>query len=160
MAIPYMSQGQDPVGWVTEAYPRPLRYALSRRGGVPHTVRTVIAGQLRVRTADQLRERIERRWFGGFAHLPAPELLERADDIAMQLVGAPGCEVSLRCEDGWLLDQDANCMWCRPSRTEFHMRDEDLTDGRRSSAETVARMAAEIRTSMRTNRRYPNGPRR
>lgn len=160
MAIPYMAQGQDPVGWVTEAYPRPLRAALAQRGGIPHSVRTVVAQQLTLRTAEQLRERIERRWYGSYAHLTGPELLARADELAERLVGTPGCEVSLRCEDGWLLDQEANCMWCRPSRTEFHVYEDEETDGRRSSPETVSRMAAEIRTSMRTNRRYPGASRR
>ncbi|WP_354644068.1 hypothetical protein [Kitasatospora camelliae] len=154
MRNPYMARGQDPAGWVTETFPGPLRRALEQHGGVPHTVRAVVARQLPLRTAEQLRERIERRWYERYAHLPGQELLDRADEIAVELVREPGCEISNRCEDGWLLDEEAICAWCQPSGTVFDVREPDLAGGRRSSPETVSRMAAEIRASMRAGRRY------
>ncbi|MEU9132223.1 hypothetical protein AB0D08_29630 [Kitasatospora sp. NPDC048540] len=153
MTTPYVGPGSNPVDWVTSHYPRPLRIALERRGGIPHTARNTVVRQLGRRTPEQLRERIERRWYQRFAHLSAPELLERADDIAVQLVELPDCEVSDRCEDGWLLDEEANCTWCLPSGTVFDLPREDVGDGRRSSAETVARMAGSIRDRMRQGRR-------
>jgi hypothetical protein len=155
MTTPYLVQGRDPVAWVTEAFARPLLAALEQRGGVPHSVRSVVGQQLTVRSPAQLRERVERRWFERFAHLSGQALLERADEIAVDLVAAPGCELSVWCEDGWLLDEDMVCMWCRPSGTVFDMTEEDGSEGRRSSPETAARMAAEIRASMRLTRRRP-----
>ncbi|MFJ1706063.1 hypothetical protein [Kitasatospora sp. NPDC088346] len=151
MSFPYQGPSADPAAWVARYFPRPLLAALEQRGGIPHTVRTLITRQLAVRTPEQLRDRIERRWFQRFSGTAGPALLDGADTIAARLVEEPGCEVSVRCEDGWLLDEDANCTWCRPSGTEFYLEDPDA--GRRSSPETVTRMAGEIRARMRQGRR-------
>ncbi|MEV4614613.1 hypothetical protein AB0K43_18745 [Kitasatospora sp. NPDC049258] len=153
MTVPYIGPGSNPTDWVTRHYPGPLRAALEQRGGVPHSARSIVARQLSMRSAEQLRERIERRWYQRYAHLTGPVLLARADEIAEMLVAAPDCEVSDRCEDGWLLDEEANCTWCRPSRTEFDLTGQDETEGRRASPDTVARMAGSIRAQLREGRR-------
>jgi hypothetical protein len=158
MPTPYLAQGRDPATWVLEAIPRPLRTVLEQRGGIPHAVRLTAHQQLDVRSPEQLRERIERRWYERFSHLPGAELAERADGIALELVAAAGCEVSVMCEDGWLLDQDAVCSWCRPSGTVFDIRADNVPDGRRLPPDVVAARAAKVRAAMRSSRRYREEP--
>ncbi|MFD9127756.1 hypothetical protein [Kitasatospora sp. NPDC059571] len=152
MSSPFPALGQDPAAWVAAAVPGPLMRALDRRGGMPHGMRQEIARQLADGTsAARLRERIERRWWERYAHLPGPDLLERADDIALDLVAVPTCP--LGCEDGWLIEQSRVCPWCRPNGTVIDVHEED--GGRRLDADGQARRAAEVRAAMRANRRYP-----
>ncbi|MFJ6140550.1 hypothetical protein [Kitasatospora sp. NPDC092286] len=155
----YMTRGQDPVTWVTEGYPRVLLGILNKLGGLPHVVRPLIHHELASRTPAQLRERIERRWYLHYAQLSKPELTDRADIIAEDLVRSSDCPEP-RCEDGWLLDHNRSCVRCRPGRTEVHLTGRDeIVEGPRSSPETVARAAAEIRARMRFAHGAPRGER-
>ncbi|MFG2844189.1 hypothetical protein ACGF12_13605 [Kitasatospora sp. NPDC048296] len=145
-------QGQHPGVWVTQAYPPVLLSALQRRGGIPAAVREAVLDQLRHRSPATLRERIERRWFTRFNHLPAGEVAQRADDIAFDLVAAPHCP-DPRCEDGWLLDQydDASgCPRCRRRRIEVTLYEPAAHPP--STPEHQQHMAARIRDQIRTTR--------
>ncbi len=73
-AHPRYPQGQHPAVWVTQAYPTVLQAALARHGGIPHAVRELVLQQLHHRTPGELRERIERRFFARFSHLPGGEI--------------------------------------------------------------------------------------
>ncbi|MET9396058.1 hypothetical protein [Kitasatospora sp. NPDC002965] len=75
-------QGQLPAVWVTESYPPVLRAALTSRSGIPVAARELVIEQLGHRTPGELRERVERRFFARFSHLPSGEITERADEIA------------------------------------------------------------------------------
>ncbi|MFJ5120960.1 hypothetical protein [Kitasatospora sp. NPDC088548] len=144
-------QGLHPGVWVTQAYPPVLAAALGRRGGIPVAVREAVLDQLRYRSPAALRERIERRWWADFGHLPAGAVAERADDIALALVAAPGCP-DPRCEDGWLLDQDdaaGGCPRCRRRRIEVTLAPALAPP---STPEHQQRMAARIRDQIRTSR--------
>jgi hypothetical protein len=158
MSTPYQPQGRPPEVWVMEGYPLPLLTALRHRGGLPHTVPPVLREQLAVRTPAQLRERIERRWFLRFSHLPGPDLVSRADEIALVLVVSGVCG-DLQCEDGWLLDAGVSCGRCRPTRCRFDMRSEDFPDGGQSSAVEVARVASAIRAELRRTYGMPRNRR-
>lgn len=138
--------GQHPGMWVTHAFVPVLRDALDHRGGIPHAVRTAVLAQLdpgaaNHRSAALLRERVERRWFKRFAQLPRPEIIERADEIALALVDAPTCS-DPRCEDGWHLDTDSGCPRCR----HRHVNTNALAPtGPAASSQHVAAAAASIR---------------
>ncbi|GAA1073402.1 MULTISPECIES: hypothetical protein [Kitasatospora] len=154
MSSAFPARGQDPAVWAAAAVPGPLMRALDQRGGLPHTVRQDIARQLAEGTpATRLRDRMERRWWERYAQLTAPELLQRADDIALDLVAAPTCP--LGCEDGWLPDESRVCPWCRPNNTVIDVAPDEEPAGRRLEPEEQARRAAEVRAAMRAGRRYP-----
>ncbi|MFE0457758.1 hypothetical protein ACFW1A_00675 [Kitasatospora sp. NPDC058965] len=142
------AQGQHPGVWVTQAYPPVLLTALQRRGGIPVAVREVVLDQLRHRTPAQLRERLERRFFAAYAHLPAGHIAERADEIAYALLVAPACPEP-RCEDGWLLDADHGCPRCRQRRVETAAT---APAGPPATRATVTAAAAECRRTILSSR--------
>ncbi|MFJ9520643.1 hypothetical protein ACIRPK_20625 [Kitasatospora sp. NPDC101801] len=149
MTTPYLARGMNPVSWVTEGFPPVLLHVLAKNsGGLPPDVPALVHDQLAVRTPAEMRERIERRWYLLYSGLHNGELKKRADEIAVALV-RPGNCTDPNCEDGDLRDERGTCVLCRPSRSEFNMRAEDIPDGRRSSPETVARAAASIRAQLR-----------
>jgi hypothetical protein len=156
MSTPYPSHRHDV--WVVEGYPPVLLTALTERGGVPPAVWHTVLEQLEQRSAAQLRERTERRWFLRFSHLTGPELAQRADELALALV-APGECRDPRCEDGWLLDFATSCPRCRPTRSRFDMREEDVPDGHRSSPARVAQVASGIRAELRRTHGVPRNER-
>ncbi|MFB7383158.1 hypothetical protein ACFC6U_39750 [Kitasatospora purpeofusca] len=141
-------QGLHPGVWVTQAYPPVLAAALQRRGGIPVAVREAVLDQLGHRSPATLRERIERRWWARWSHLPAGEIAERADDIAYALVAEPGCPEP-RCEDGWLLDTDHGCPRCRQRTVDTAAV---APAGPPAARTTVAAAAAAIRQTILTSR--------
>ena len=89
-------------------------------GTAPAAVVRMIRSELRVRTAGQLAERIERRWHSRWSHLP----LRRAgqeegqadygpDQVAVWLVEPGQC--SGGCEDGWAAGSGDPCPVCQPA---------------------------------------------
>ncbi len=155
MSTPYMPQGQHPAVWVTEGLPGPLLAALVRRGGIPHDVRTLVLDQLGQRSADDLRLRAERRWYQRYSNLTGPEIADRADRLAYELLAPSGCEVAL-CEDGWLLDDSGSCR-CRPARPVIDTTGGEGTGRPRSSPEFVTEMVAALRTQRRRVHGMPRG---
>ncbi|MCF3105428.1 hypothetical protein IPZ58_28120 [Streptomyces roseoverticillatus] len=115
-----LSQGRshDPVRAVLAAVPDPLVRAC--RGGLPSAAVTVIHEQLQYRTPRQLRERMERRWWGSWASRPlnrkSDEKQEgyRAEDVIVWLLAASPCPGG--CEDGFHPDNpDRLCSVCQGS---------------------------------------------
>ncbi|MFC8448158.1 hypothetical protein [Kitasatospora sp. NPDC057223] len=157
MSTPYMPQGQHPAVWVTEGLPGPLLAALVRRGGIPHDVRTLVLDQLGRRSAGDLRLRAERRWFQRYSNLTGPEIADRADRLAYELLAPSGCEVAL-CEDGWLLDDSGSCR-CRPSRSVVDTTGSEGTGRPRSSPEFVTEVVAALRAERRRVHGMPRGAR-
>ncbi|MFD8597499.1 hypothetical protein ACFV1L_21095 [Kitasatospora sp. NPDC059646] len=156
-STPYFRPGTNPVVWVTEAYPAVLCAVLNRyEGGLPREVPEIIWEQIQQgdRTPAQLRNRVEQRWFLRYSNLTRSELRERADEIAIALVAPSKCP-NPDCEDGVLLTSARTCGRCLPARSEFHMRAEDVPDGRRSSPAAVAGAAAAIRARMRQVNGFP-----
>ena len=110
------AKSPDPVRAVLAALPGAVV-----RAGAGTTSPMVIAtlhAELRHRSPDQLATRIERRWYGRWAHLPlqrkSTEDMEEAygpDDVALWLLSPTDCPA--RCEDGWDLDDpDQPCATC------------------------------------------------
>jgi hypothetical protein len=148
----FRNPGQSPATWVVQAMPGPLGEALGKRGGVPHNVFRLIDQQLQFRSADELRERIERRWFGRFSHLTGRELRERADQIAWDLL-VPGDCPAADCEDGWLRDDSGSCPQCRKGGSVLHMTGEDQGVAPVASP----RYAGQVLEGMRDQRRRTHG---
>ena len=98
--------------------PRVLAHHVNLVGGVSPEVRRTLLEQLRVRSVDQMRERLCRRWFAGPAHLSWKRVGEQCDDILLSLVADAGC-TDRDCEDGWLREHDRPCSVCRPPRADF-----------------------------------------
>ncbi|RAG85908.1 hypothetical protein DN069_09020 [Streptacidiphilus pinicola] len=144
--------------WVLQAMPGPLTEVLGRRGGVPHTVVRLVEQQLLCRTADELRERIERRWFKLFSNLSGPELVRRGDQLAWDLL-APGECPSPACEDGWLRDDSGSCPRCRKASSVIHMTDVDQRDAPPASPQYAAMMAEGMRDQRRREHGLPRGQR-
>ncbi|WP_030272957.1 hypothetical protein [Streptomyces sp. NRRL B-24484] len=143
-------QGQYPAVWVAGAYPSVLLAVLGQHGGIPQAMRESILRQLHEghRSPAELRERIERRWWSTYSHLPAGDIAERADEIALALVAAPPCSIA-RCEDGWHLDADRGCPQCR----QRHIDTDALpATGPAASSEHIAATAAAIRRTIRASR--------
>ncbi|MDH6129366.1 hypothetical protein [Kitasatospora sp. GP82] len=141
-------QGQHPAVWVTQAYPPVLQAALARHGGLPASVRQLVLHELHHRTPAELRERIERRWYARFSHLPAGEIADRADEIALDLAAAPAC-LDPRCEDGWQLDADHGCPRCRQRLVNTNALP---LDGEPASTATAAAAVASIRRTILLSR--------
>ncbi|WP_153449422.1 hypothetical protein [Streptomyces smaragdinus] len=121
----------DPVRQVLAALPQ--KVVLACGGNLPPTTIAAIRRELTTRTPLQLIQRIERRWWGGWAdrplrHRPADDYDEDAygpDDVALWLLAATAC--TNRCEDGWLYAthpaaQDTPCPACRAGRDLPHRR--------------------------------------
>lgn len=158
MTTPFQRPQQHPAAWVTEGLPGALKDALVQRGGIPHRVRELVLDQLQYRTATELRDRIERRWFLRFSNLTGPEIAQRADTIVYELLAAGDC-TSLHCEDGWLRDDSGSCPKCRKNRSQFNMRPEDLAVDRRASPEFAAQVAAALRQERRQKYGMPRSTR-
>jgi len=152
----YIAQGQHPGAWVAEGFPTPLLTALKGLGGIPHGVRPVILSELERRSPSELRERIERRWYLRYSNLTGPEITDRADEIAIALVQPSGCPEP-RCEDGWLLDSGSSCGLCRPSRSRFDARPEDLRLDGPTTPGYGSQTAAALRDQIRRTHGVPRG---
>ncbi|GGV45760.1 hypothetical protein GCM10010495_74220 [Kitasatospora herbaricolor] len=158
MGPAYVPPGQHPAVWVTEGLPGPLLAALVRHGGIPHTVRTLVIDQLKHRGPEDLRLRAERRWFQRYSHLTGPEIAERADRLAYDLLAPSGCEVA-QCEDGWLLDDSGGCHRCRIRRTVVDTTLAEPSGGPRSSPEYVTDVVAAMRAQRRRTHGTPRSTR-
>ncbi|MEY9844098.1 hypothetical protein [Streptacidiphilus sp. MAP5-3] len=154
----FQRPGQSPAVWVLQAMPGPLTEVLGKRGGVPHNVFRLVDQQLQYRTAAELRDRIERRWFKLFSNLTQPELKARADQIAWDLV-APGDCPAPECEDGWLRDDSGSCPHCRKPSSVFHMTGEDHRDAPSASPRYAAQLAEAMRDERRRKYGMPRGER-
>lgn len=154
----FRSPGQSPATWVVQGMPGPLGEVLGKRGGVPHNVFRLIDQQLQYRSADELRDRIERRWFGRFSNLTGPELQERADQIAWDLL-VPGDCPAADCEDGWLRDDSGSCPQCRKGGSVFHMTGEDHLDAPVASPRYAGQVAEGMRDQRRRTHGMPRGQR-
>jgi hypothetical protein len=151
VTMTYRGEGQHPGAWVTEGYPAPLLAVLKQVGGIPHEVRPVILSELGRRSPAALRERIERRWYLRFSNLTGPQIAERADEIAVALVEPGDCREP-QCEDGWLLDDSGSCPRCRPGRSRFDARPEDLQPDSAATPEYGSRTAMALRDEVRRTR--------
>ncbi|MFJ9396134.1 hypothetical protein ACIRQT_14815 [Streptomyces californicus] len=147
----------NPRGYVLQALPPQLLQALG--GRVPSTVHDLIHQEIAVRSAAQLRERIERRWNLRWSHALG-ELDEdgrrrwSAQDIAEQLL-RPGSCTDRQCEDGYHIVTDAPCPHCRQPMHRFVTSVADRT----ATSEHARSAAADIRRAMRENRSRPTRPR-
>ncbi len=148
----------NPRGYVLQALPHQLLQALG--GRVPSTVHDLIHQEIAVRSAAQLRERVERRWNLRWAHALG-ELDEdgrrrwSAQDIAEQLLRPGSCTDPL-CEDGYHLTTDAPCAHCRQPLHRFVPSVADHM----ATTEHARSTAAEIRRAIQENRSRPKRPQR
>ncbi|WP_326701442.1 hypothetical protein OG909_31480 [Streptomyces sp. NBC_01754] len=144
--------GRDPVGYVLQALPRPLLQALGHRA--PRSVPDLVHQELGRRTADQLLERVERRWNVRWSHA----LHEKDEDgrrrwapeeIAEALVG-PGRCTEPQCEDGYLISTGTPCRHCMRPTHRFVPATADRTaasDHARASAARIRRALLEGRST-------------
>ncbi|MFJ2060290.1 hypothetical protein ACIOMM_30735 [Streptomyces sp. NPDC087908] len=107
--------------FVMRRFPRPLLDALY--GQLPAAAYRTIVTELERRTPQQLADRVERRWFGRWAHALRQKdedgrPLWTANDIACYLVVASSCPVP-DCEDGMLIRSDTACQQCNPPEHRF-----------------------------------------
>ncbi|MFI8944773.1 helix-turn-helix domain-containing protein [Streptomyces syringium] len=102
---------------VEDAFPAELAAVLPRYR--PAVLRDAIVDALRGRTADQLAERIDRRWYtwGFAAKADGGDGLERPVGVAVRLVGDGDC-ADARCEDGVSVDTGAACPRCAERRQD------------------------------------------
>ncbi|MHA4820417.1 hypothetical protein ACXZ65_39420 [Streptomyces aculeolatus] len=78
----------------------------------PKVLRDTVLDALRWRTAEQLAERVQRRWYTwDFARLAEAGQLERPVGVAVKLVGDGDCGAA-RCEDGVDIDTGKPCPRC------------------------------------------------
>ncbi|MEY9877941.1 glutaredoxin [Streptacidiphilus sp. MAP12-33] len=156
MTVPFQSPGQLPAVWVLQAMPGPLTEALRQHGGVPNNVFRLVDQQLQYRTAVELRERIERRWYKLFSNLTGPELVQRGDQIAWDLLAPNDCS-SPACEDGWLRDDSGSCPQCRKTSSVFHMTGEDHRDAPRANPSYAAQIVEANHDDLRRKYGTPRG---
>ncbi|MFG3497759.1 hypothetical protein [Streptomyces sp. NPDC047928] len=149
--------GQDPVSYVLQAFPQPLLQALGHR--VPRSLHELVHQELAHRTADQLLDRVERRWYTRWAHA----LHEKGEDgrrlwsaqaVAEQLLTRGPC-ADLGCEDGHLVTTGTACTRCRRPQHRFVPAVADGT----ATPERVRRVAAEIRHALLEHRSRRQPPR-
>ncbi|MFI5750463.1 hypothetical protein ACIBBE_32135 [Streptomyces sp. NPDC051644] len=142
--------GNDPVGYVLQAFPQPLMQALGHR--LPPALPELIHQELTRRSADQLLDRLERRWNLRWAHA----LHEKGEDgrhrwsaqeIAEQLL-RPGSCSNPQCEDGCLVTTDTACTHCRRPEHRFVPSVAD----RAATSDHARATAAEIRRAMLDHR--------
>lgn len=88
-------------------------------GTAPAAAMQLIRSELQQRTAQQLIERIERRWWGGWSNRPlshpGSDGLEAygPDNVVVWLLSPTDCPA--RCEDGWSPhNPDQPCLTCQP----------------------------------------------
>lgn len=110
-------EGRDSIHTVLRAIPEPVVRAC--RGELPAFLLEAIRSELAHRTAAQLAERVERRWWNYWSNQPLRQSLwvhapgHSPDHVAFWLVSPTEC-VS-RCEDGFLPhDMSVSCASCRP----------------------------------------------
>lgn len=96
---------------VEAAFPGELVALLPRYR--PAVLRDAIVDALRGRSAAQLAERVDRRWYawGLAAKVDGGDGLERPVGVAVRLLGAGDC-ADARCEDGVSVDTGAACPRC------------------------------------------------
>ncbi|MFE9803754.1 hypothetical protein ACFYP6_33695 [Streptomyces goshikiensis] len=101
-----------------KAIPEPIVRAC--RGELPAFLLEAIRDELAHRTAEQLTERVERRWWNYWSNQPLRQSLwvhapgHSPDHVAFWLVSPTDCVD--RCEDGFLPhDMSASCPSCRPA---------------------------------------------
>ncbi|MCZ4098012.1 hypothetical protein [Streptomyces sp. H39-C1] len=91
-------------------------------GMAPANVMRLIRAELEYRTPQQLIDRIERRWWGGWSNRPLTDAGDEGsweaygpDNVALWLVTPTQCDGD--CEDGWVRDNpDEQCPVCHPPR--------------------------------------------
>jgi hypothetical protein len=108
------------------------------------------------RTAAELRDRIERRWFGRYSNLTGPELETRADKIAWELL-VPGSCPAPDCEDGWLRDDSGSCPRCRKASSVVHMTGEDHVDAPPAAPQYAAQIVEAMHDQRRRKYGMPRG---
>lgn len=103
-------------------------------GTAPRRAVETIEAELAFRTPVQLAERIERRWWGGWASRPLQRKSDGADegygpdDVAVWLVAPHPCRA--RCEDGWQPDDPGRlCPVCRGASARRLAERDDDEDG-------------------------------
>ncbi|SEQ96174.1 hypothetical protein [Streptomyces radiopugnans] len=113
------AKSPDAVRAVLAALPGKVMRACG--GSAPATVVDTIRAELRHHTPAQLADRVERRWFGGWASRPLHKEADehqdgyRPDHVAVWLLAPSGCPA--RCDDGWVPgDPDRPCPACRTTR--------------------------------------------
>lgn len=139
------SAGADPIGYLFHALPAPLIREFGAR--FPNELVELIRRELRRRTPDQLRDRVERRWHARWSHT----LQEKDEDgrrrkpleIAEQLL-RPGLCAESRCEDGRLVTDDTPCPRCANPLHRFVPAQAD----RRAASDRARTTAAAIRREM------------
>ncbi|UZK58086.1 hypothetical protein NEH16_31980 [Streptomyces drozdowiczii] len=95
---------------VEAAFPPELRRGLP--GYRPKVLRDAVLAALEWRTAEQVAERVGRRWYTwGFCDDAAHGRVERPVGIAVRLVGDGDCGAP-RCEDGVDIDTGGVCPRC------------------------------------------------
>ncbi|WP_406458218.1 hypothetical protein OG782_35570 [Streptomyces sp. NBC_00876] len=137
--------GADPIGYLFHALPAPLIREFGAR--FPNELVELIRRELRRRTPDQLRDRVERRWHARWSHT----LQEKDEDgrrrkpleIAEQLL-RPGLCAESRCEDGRLVTDDTPCPRCANPLHRFVPAQAD----RRAASDRARTTAAAIRREM------------
>ncbi|MEW1692217.1 hypothetical protein ACIQOF_13485 [Streptomyces sp. NPDC091265] len=146
--------GADPVGYLLYALPQPLMREFG--GRYPAELIELIHQELRRRSADQLLDRVERRWHTRWAHA----LQEKDEDgrrrwlpgeIAGHLLRASHCG-DPQCEDGRLIATDTPCPHCGHPLHRFVPAQADrraTTDRARATAAEIRRELLDRRTDQR-----------
>ncbi|MGW4808740.1 hypothetical protein [Kitasatospora sp. NPDC004272] len=104
----------DPFAAVMHAFPDALIVLVS--GRFTAQVMTVIREEIARVGHQRLGDRIQRRWWRYWAHLPLADNqpdVYTPDQCAINLVSPNGCSDD-DCEDGWLVDADRVCPRCAP----------------------------------------------
>ncbi|MFJ1844372.1 MULTISPECIES: hypothetical protein [unclassified Streptomyces] len=148
--------GSDPVGYVLQALPQPLTRALGRR--FPPALLELIHRELARRSADQLRERLERRWNLRWSHALHEKNEDggqrwSAADVAERLLWPGSCS-DPRCEDGSLVATDTACTHCRRLGHRFV----PSVAGRAAAPDHARAAAAGIRRAMLDRHDRTRGP--
>ncbi|GHH67808.1 hypothetical protein GCM10018781_23650 [Kitasatospora indigofera] len=158
-ALPSTAIESDPAG-STPVMLDPLLAlaALVRHGGIPQTVRVLVIDQFAHRGPEDLRLRVERRWFQRYSHPTGPEIAQRADHLAYDLLAPSGCEMA-QCEDGWLLDDSGGCHRCRTRRTVVDTTLVEPSAGPRSSPGYVTDVVAAMQAQRRRTHGMPRSAR-
>jgi DNA-binding transcriptional ArsR family regulator len=125
------------VSIVVAALPPELTPLVEAASGtaVPRTLVTAIKEQLGERSAEQLAERVARRWHThGYAGRHAAGAVTRPVGVAVALVRAGECGHA-RCEDGVDLDTGAACTACTERRKDH--RADNRADRRHQDARQI-----------------------
>ncbi|MER5896693.1 hypothetical protein [Streptomyces sp. NPDC001876] len=153
--------GADPVNYILQALPQPLVQALGHR--TPQSVHELIHRELGRRTADQLLDRLERRWNVRWAHA----LHEKDEDgrrrwTAQEVAEAllsPGHCTNPQCEDGYLVTSDTPCGQCLRPTHRFVTSVADRTATSAHARETAAQIRRALLEGRSTKPGKPRPPR-